>query len=59
MSIPKWPRRWAFVEAHFDRERLVEELEMHISGLLGGNTSRFELAVERTPVVAGVEKSQV
>ncbi len=49
----------AFVEAHFDREKLVEELEIHISGLLGGNTSRFELAVERTPVVAGVEKSQV
>lgn len=48
-----------FVEAHFDREKLVEELEIHITGLLGRDASHFELTVERTPVVAGVEKSQV
>ena len=48
----------AFVEARFDRERLVEKLEGHVNGLLGKDAARFELGEERTLVGSGVDKTE-
>ncbi len=46
-----------FVEAHFDREKLVEALEEQITKLLTKKASDLETE-ERTLLAAGVEKSQ-